>query len=264
MSFDESLQERLARQVSGVAIPRPETEFTPRSPGGRHPRTMEIHGVPVAIVDPHNEAFYFWALARRELREAPLLIHVDSHSDMASVQRAPFFKNAFDKPIEEARKDELWRYTRLLFINDFIEAGVVEGLIKPDAAWFDPWGHGGNLHWYRHQAPQRYAMDHMNCEEIRYGHSPSGASTQRLKSHPLVWDIDLDAFSLCNPSTPGKTLQQKYVDKRFNRTFEFLRHCGRPSLVTIAESQTPETYCPPRHLDYVTEKTLEMLEEVLR
>jgi len=94
MSFDETLQGRVARHLFGVVVPLTEPEFTPSSPGGRHPRELEIHGVPVVIVDPHNEAFYYWTNYRTEKRdwraEAPTLIHVDAHSDMASAYENPF------------------------------------------------------------------------------------------------------------------------------------------------------------------------------
>ena len=229
----------------------------------RQPRYTMVHGVPIVIVDPHNEVFYFWALARRNLDEPAMLMHTDDHSDTAPTG-LPFFEEYAGKKIGEASSEQLWDYTQRLTISDFIEAAVVADLIQPDVVWFNPRSeyYQGQLVQYRHQAPDRYALEKVGEENIQRGQRPKNPF---LNSSPAIWDIDLDQFSGCHPRFPEVPFYGRMkVDEHVQRTTDFLRHCARPVLVTIAESQTPHMYCPPVDLKYVTEKTFAMLDEVLR
>lgn len=258
MSFDLNLQERLSDHLSGVAVPRPETEFIPRSPGGRHPRELEIHGVPVVIVDPHNEAFYYWAQARDWQVEAPTLIHIDAHSDTASADEK-LFSDYFKTSFRKASPEDCWRYTQELNIAQFIEPAAQYRVIKPTMFWYDA-GQPKPLQGYRHDRRGR-EMTHLWDETEERGWYKA---SYLLEKAPVIWDIDLDAFSLAVPGSSAVRTRPEYTQGFFRCTEAFFGKCAKPVLVTIAESQTPETYVPPSQLDSIREQTIEMLERLLQ
>ena len=57
--------------------------------GLAHLVTTTLAGIPAAIVDNHNHAFYFWsdALAKGTLMPGATLIHIDQHKDMRVPER---------------------------------------------------------------------------------------------------------------------------------------------------------------------------------
>ena len=57
--------------------------------GLAHLVTTTLAGIPAAITDNHNHAFYFWcdALTKGTLRPGATLIHIDQHKDMRVPER---------------------------------------------------------------------------------------------------------------------------------------------------------------------------------
>lgn len=215
------------------------------------PRELSIHGVPIAIVDPHNEAFYFWAKYCRGLDKPAFLVHIDSHSDAGSSRRHA------GKPLSEMNDKEAWQYTQELTIESFIEPAVRERLINPVVLWQDVVADMVNIY-----QPREGRLAFSHSFPLAHG-APPTELVGYLTPPPLIWDIDLDAFALCFPSTPERETAPADIEKRIGEARCFLSACARPNVVTIARSQTPETYCPPTQVDYVEERTLRMLDEVL-
>ena len=83
---------------------------------------IRFNGVPVVIVDNHNQVFYFWyeALAQGILQRGANLVHIDAHKDA----RVP------EQLFEGGDLEAVFRYTNeVLNVGNYIIPAQKEGLV---------------------------------------------------------------------------------------------------------------------------------------
>ncbi len=105
------------------------------------PVELQLNGIPTTIVDPHNEALYYWAKALREQHtpQPALLVHVDDHSDLYSANMSMTDVVGPGTNLIDAPLDQVWRFSQHLNIAAFIEPAVADGILLPTVFWHQPY-----------------------------------------------------------------------------------------------------------------------------
>ena len=229
------------------------------NPGGIE---LLIGDVPGAIVNNHNEAFYYWEEAG--LKDATLL-HVDAHHDMS------------DGTIV---KDPLNPYLQLSITN-FISAAFHYGIVS-SIYWFNPHSTQKYLQYLggrNENARKKLQTKEIDAHafelwvRILWSQEACGSNVHNglvISEDELdlgkkyILDIDLDAF--CCDRTIHGVYDWDYngVDGfkgRIEQLTGLLRPKPKPQLVTIARSQgnLPEpdkTYVPPHFVEVVQTELL--------
>ena len=220
------------------------------------PAELKLNGIPTTVVDPHNEALYYWVKAQREHGTKPaLLVHVDDHPDLYCANTHITDVIGPGRNLTDAPLDQVWALSQQFNIAAFIEPAVVEGIILPTVFWYQPYTK--TMRRYHHDPCSPKAIDFV----LFYERKVPPYSFSETPDGPFIWDIDLDAFSCLG----RKADSHDEIDKRLATTERVLGAFGeKPVCITLATSQTPERYLRKRDIDYVTEKTLDMLERITR
>jgi len=205
------------------------------------PRDIKIGGIEASVVDPHNEALFAWF--RLETLPA-VLVHIDKHSDMG----------------DEAKS---WNpsssWTHYVFnstnIANFISPAILYMLVGA-VYHFDP----------RKEFVRSFGRvdnrDLIKTPQVKeedgkiFWAKPYMADSERLSftdfccdlgnsKYPMILDIDLDAFSC----TDDRSENDSGIQERICLSLELITNIPKPSLITIARSQTPQAYCPPERVD---------------
>lgn len=230
----------------------------------RH-RQESVNGIPISIVDDHNESYRDWQEAGIQ---SATLLHVDAHSDMMADSCAPMSEVPLSNPLN---------YYKSLGISDFLSAAVHNGIVS-------------SLYWLNPHSPQRYLQDmgtvHENESRLPLktrvrdnriawdigARAPSNGQIIRPEDiqfeDPFILGIDLDAFC-CNKNIRFVDAAYSGVDHfedRIDTTIELLRGTStRPTLITIARSVSSEaesTFMPPDMVAAVQEYLLGKLRQL--
>ena len=213
-----------------------------------------INGIKTALINDHNEAFYWWC----ESKEA-ILFHVDGHDDMGEA-------NVYYK-ISQAH------HYRQLNIANFICPAVYHRIVS-QIYWLNP--HSIERTLINLGKPNTYFSERNIVENnddkyklYKYGWGSLDLSkieegegeilpldkVSILKERPLILDIDLDAFC-CHrketlsflPAELGEYQSTLGYEERVDKTMDVLAQLPRPNLITIASSQGDgrnRCYVPP-------------------
>lgn len=217
------------------------------------PETRVSNGVPVALIDPNNEAVYFWAVLWRHTQQPARLIHIDAHDDMITKGEGLRPHLPEGKDFRTATLEEIFRYVHHLGFASFLEPAVQQGLIYPVVQWMNP--HNNQAESYRYETEPYPHFRSLSLHETReaYEKLPEDA--------PLVVDIDLVGLS----SLRDESKAHAVIDRRIAIVETILSSLReKPACVTIAQSRTPIPYVPADTLGYAREKTLGMVERVTR
>ncbi len=101
---------------------RDEFDVLQQCKGLKHYVKSMWHGVPVIVVDNHNQVFYFWyeALKNGVLQSGASLVHIDAHKDA----RVP------EQLFEGGSLEDVFRYTNeVLNVGNYIIPAQKEGLV---------------------------------------------------------------------------------------------------------------------------------------
>ncbi|MFC1682051.1 hypothetical protein ACFL0X_00350 [Nanoarchaeota archaeon] len=212
------------------------------------PEEMLINDVPTTIVDPHNEAFFYWAMAYRKRCERGLeptrLIHVDRHAD--NYERDINVEGG----IKGCSPKKLWEIVREFRIAELIEPALKYGIIQEGHIWYNPWPH-----------PDRERI-HIRSTKLNERDHPTKRLIDFQDDESPIWlDIDLDAFD-CIKFGQSLTYSSGTIKSRIAITRDFLLQMPRPDLITIALSQIPVTYVNPKTVRKTLKMTLQMLQSV--
>ncbi len=230
---------------------------------------IEIAGIPVAIVNNHNEALYPWY--EHGIEDA-VLLHVDGHSDMAS--QADVTEQIDKKYAEETGIAN--------FICPAFHYGIVSSIY-----WLNPHSETHRLQdqGTRDRGNGRVSLEtevfdykqnkELNGKRIRWVQEYWDSDIRKmqiqkinLEKRVMILDIDLDAFCchkhVSNTTTPFDGVEYEGVEnyeQRIDETMDFLRQLKAPVLITIARSQGTRSsalqkYVPMEKVDAVQEKTL--------
>lgn len=218
----------------------------------------EINGVPVYIFDPHNEAFKYWL--EKVGRSRAMLLHVDAHADMGD------WVGLYTEPDADINL-----YIQFLQIDNFIAAGVHEGLIGDVFHVEFPYYEADDLKISAYMSLETAVRG----ENIRWKNDlksykkPFTREELFRKLHeaaqPVIWDFDLDAF-LCVDELKRHLSDadlRALFQARIDYLMEFLESLPKPALVTIAQSTEPEEWTPKAYVDEITSYFKEKLEKVL-
>jgi len=249
--------------------------FNPPKEWYTSPKETMIGSIPAVIVDPHNEVFPYWL----QVKNGPaLLLHIDKHPD--DTAGAPAFEEVKNGPNwskEQIAKAIVYSKNKLgnaRFICPAMNKGAIdrfywinprkdyfhlyeklnnETLTKGDSTF---WGDG---HW---KYPESDGRGWRSLSDV--------AAEVKISNLPVILDIDLDSFLdqrdsfdkydqiYKNPDKPFDV-----IDSRLRKIKTFLKQSGKkPALITIARSQTPETYTPHDKVDEIQRLTIEMLKKV--
>lgn len=245
------------RAVALMAIVR--SEQPPKRYGKQYtpPSELKVNGIPTVVVDPHNEALYYWVKALRE-QPAPrtaLLVHVDHHSDLYDANidvQAVIGSNATlaTAPLEQVRA-----VSQCLNIAEFIEPAVTDGILLPTVFWYQPYTKRMKKYCYSTSSRKLMQFTLFSDRKLPFYSFSDVPDGQR------IWDIDLDAFSCNSRKADGN----EGIDGRIATTERVLSGFGqKPVCITLATSQTPLRYLRKNDVAYVTEKTIAMLERLLK
>ncbi|MBI2134033.1 UPF0489 family protein [Candidatus Woesearchaeota archaeon] len=215
------------------------------------PKELKIAGIETIVVDPHNEVLFYWKSCFNG--EPFLVLHIDSHSDMV----------AWDvKPIDIAMKGNIdWRaYSQLhVGISSFISTAAYYGLIN-------------TLLFYNPRFPEYMAIYGLNAplknltklstNTINWvnGEPQTRAIIRfsnkyrdvKLSNTRIIVDIDLDGIVLEGHPNPNPEVS-------INSAMQWLAQFPKPNLITIARSQTPQTFAPPELVNEMEEKVVKAL-----
>ena len=242
------------RRATKLGIRYTSSQLGQGKTGYRTPVVRSLEGARVVVIDPNNEAVYFWARLWKYTKQPAKLIRIDRYSDMEKNDREPLrFSKGYT--FARAKPEHLFLYIHHLGDQSFLEFAVQNKVIQPHIVWGDPLTETSEVYGYRADADAPFYQ--LSPEEV--------ASQKELHdpSTPSVWDIDLVAFS----SVYDASHTQEDIDQRIAVAESILRKARaqqKPACVTIAQSQTPTPYVPADTLAYVRDKTLEMVERVLR
>lgn len=263
---------------------------------------MEIGGIPTAIVDGHQDVLPFWSHHLRG--RAANLLHIDTHPDTTGLPVGlRLYEDAIVPPQHEAL---LVEYVRIwLAEGNFICPADILGLIgaiyclnprwEPIFVFRDPkesekelprvQGKVGEraVGWVGPYADFSAVVPGWGMEGYVFGDidiyisRPREIIAGRLgedRTAPLILDIDLDAFECCLYPNEGEVPFDEY-QRRIRETFSYLRLLPRPTLITIARSQTHNRpwyadhfpglyldvgpYCPPHRVDAIQEEVIRNL-----
>ncbi|MCP3682773.1 MAG: hypothetical protein GY861_08800 [bacterium] len=228
----------------------------------------KIAGIPIAIVNNHNEALYPWY--KHGIEDA-ILFHVDGHSDMAG---GISFAEKIDKKYAKETLD----------ISHFICSAFHHGIVS-SIYWLNPHSEEKRLQdlGTRDTGNGRTSIktavfDYENIifkelsgKRIRWDNEFPDYDSENtptpekinLENRVMILDIDLDAFC-CH--THISNMRRSYdgvenYEQRIDDTMDLLRKLKAPALITIARSQGArpgglKTYVPMDKVDEVQKKTL--------
>ena len=256
------------------------------------PCEIGIGGIPAVVVDPHNEVFGYW-YNRFYGKEPATLVHIDAHEDDVCGVRnwdnnvgleLMSKRDVGDYPHQYAmRKLDCGSFIVPAFFYDLVSKGY---WLKPTAGGDPIQGFSGDVDIYdltdstakglkkaRIWNGSRGIIRKGNEKNPRYlisvgnGLTPEAneQNTAKFASmtgvSPSILDIDLDAFELQDPRgfVFYENGHRKYTDAKIKATFDLLAVLPRPDLITIARSQTPDAYCPPKSVDSIQERVVDGL-----
>ena len=211
------------------------------------PKALDICGIDSLIVDPHNEALLLWASLGIQ---GATLIHIDDHDDLQHGAAVPLdMRESYVKEVEIAH-----------FICPAVHEGIISEVyhVNPrtrviehySASALSTHEFNGQLFWDRQQGDVPFFR---RLEQHGRLHLLPGTKT--------IVDIDLDGIH--NMHHDDGYDCQFYLDN-ITYTAALLRSLPRPQGITIARSQTPETYVHPALVDRLQQGTVSMLREVYR
>lgn len=233
--------------------------------GYTSPMKIEIAGIKTWVVDPHNEVLPFWY---RLSRFPAILIHIDDHSDMSAGSRT--FENAKNE-YPYANITTLYDYAKnCLGIESFISVAMHDGIvggvyhIAPRHDTIRSYGRvqndefvgapktvvddSGRIKWQ----DDKFLPPHKIISEDELVQDISGTT------HPIILDIDLDAFHL---NQVDKQDQPYFV--QIAKIRRILERLPKPSIITIARSQTPTTYVSPMLVNRIQADCIDLLKKIL-
>ncbi len=242
------------RSATAMGIRYTRSAIRNRETDYQTPAIRSSNGTTVVVIDPNNEAVYFWHRIWRWTRKPPKVIRIDKYSNM---EKDPNTKPNFPLGVTfaTATPTQIFHYVHKLGDQSFLDFAVRHHFIQPFVTGGDP--DTGTFEMYSHEPTRNPPFYRLSEEEAvlqRQQHDPN---------IPCVWDIDLVAFS----SVYDASHDQGTIDRRIETAEAMLREARaiqKPRCVTIAQSQTPVRYVPVDTLAYVREKTLEMVERVAR
>lgn len=230
------------------------------------PRKIEIAGIEALVVDPHNEVLPFWYGLNKT---HSVVIHIDDHSDMNAGSRT--FDNA-KKEYPFADIVTLEDYARnCLGIESFISVAMHDrrvGAVYHIAPRHDRIRAYGRTQNDNVVGTPKTIVDEsgrIKWEDGKLLPTYEEISEEELvqdvsgTSHPIILDIDLDAFHL----NQVDSTDQPYSD-RLEKTRKLLEQLPKPDIITISRSQTPTTYVNPMLIHKIQTDCLSMLEEVYK
>lgn len=230
-------------------------------------RRIEIKSIPTVIADPHAEVLPLWM----EIQNGPaLLIHIDNHADMGS--GAPTLEQA-KKEYAYANIQNYTDYARTcLSVIRFICVAIHEKKVG-SVYWYDPrenyvksYGRVQNGSFLNQ--PITTVNKEGRIEWNSASNEPPSESIQIQEvqrdiasfNGPIIIDIDLDSF-LCTKDPVGQNPDVMF--ERLGKFREFIKSLGRkPTIISIARSQTPTLWTPPEKVDKIQNEVLKILNEV--
>ncbi len=221
-----------------------------------------IKNINTFIVDPHNEVLPFWYY----LNKIPsILIHIDDHTDMASGVET--FENAKKSHADIMTLEDYAKES--LDLGDFICAAIYNNQVKV----------------VYHLAPRRHSItaygqikrDRIigalkttvnNSGIIEWENNELFPDYKKISekelirdfesiTRPIILDIDLDAFH----SYWKDSLNESYLP-RIEKIRKVLNQLPKPSLITIAKSQTPNVCATPHFVKQMEEDCISMLKKI--
>jgi len=257
---------------------------------------FEIGGIPTVVVDPHHHVLPTWVEYFEGQKVN--LVHVDTHRDMGDIKEGcpkPIYDAWHGREIEigyNAKSvllpgdvDALDDYVvNVLWEGNYIIPAVHSGLInslyyfipnekvvgeflKP-FKWYVGWsqlttqplvvsGEIIGLGWRYKGERHTRSEEKLGCRPIPLDEAYS--ELQEVPA-PIILNIDLDVFGCIEPYTKHSDLSERAYKERFDKTFQFFEGLPqRPSLITIAKSQTPNTYVDPRKVNRFLRDTIDGL-----
>ncbi|MBT4166106.1 hypothetical protein HOE04_03650 [archaeon] len=234
------------------------------------PRSFSVGGIEGVVVDPHNEVFEFWYNAIKSNGEdsPAVLLHIDNHSDLSGGKR---IREDCRSVRDYSRRD--------LDIASFIAPAVYYGLVDK-IYWFDP--RNINMKVYGRNGKDNMFVDVDSNGEIiwqKWGRNIYAPMDEDVLNHNvlkkdlknfqgrIILDVDLDAFECIDDAEYNwKFGNYRLLDgkgnERLNKTLNLLRRLPRPSLISVARSQTPFAYTPTDRVDGIEKKLMKVLKKV--
>lgn len=253
------------------------SEATKESRKYTYPRSINISGIDTVIVDPHNEVLPFWYLKDKP---PATLIHIDRHAD--TLDCAESLESISDR-LGKTNVDSVGYAKYYHNVASFISAAIFYQLVS-SVYWINPIKYqilefgrkrkeddlkslvtmaDGKIVWDVDCYPRVPHVTTVSFDEMK--EDINGKS-------PIILDIDLDAFE-CVDDKDYKIKNYKSlglysllrrsigVSKRFEILAK-LSNLPKPERITIARSQTPQTYVPSSKVNYLEQKVIEELNKV--
>lgn len=225
---------------------------------------IKIKGIPAAIVDNHNESFYYW----QDVRDACFL-HVDGHKDLTDAV-----------PAENELSSD---YYLNLDITNFLCAAVHYNIIS-SLYWLNPHSYLRLLDFgCTEKKEDRQLLETTVVEDlvewaqylenILESRAIAGYVKEKMAvgKKQFILDVDLDAFSCLADveNAPKNHDAENGYDRRIQETAEFLKSYEKPSLITICRSQgiidgEMWRYVNPDLVDTVQDMFIQSLEEIYK
>ncbi len=225
------------------------------------PERLKIAGIETLVVDPHNEVLPLWF----GLKSPAVLVHVDEHQDMGMRVSFSYARKHGVKTIEDFSRNYLG-------IGSFIVPAILEGRVlaayhlAPRNSYIQAFG---SVSSDGVRSPFKPVLDKkifdkriidtaawqecLNSSRI----SEEDLASDLNSGHPVILDIDLDAFHLF----PEDKTEEPYAP-RLAWTKSLLERLPKPEVITMAYSQTPDCFVDPKLLPQLRRDCIEMLEGI--
>jgi len=243
----------------------------PREPCGYYtpPRSFKIAGIDSLVVDPHNEVLPHWY---KTPNPPAVLVHIDKHPDMDTINTTTF--ETVKKEWSWESIDSISKYAKhCISVSDFISVAIHYGLVGV-VYYFDPRednikAYGRVMNGELVNRPKTKENDSGMIKWNPETTSPIPQSISIIQSiedlskckYPIILDIDLDAY-LCTKDLNG---QDPSVAKiRFQNVEDVISKLPKPTIITLARSQSPTLWCPMDKVDHFERKTIDYLESLYR
>lgn len=195
--------------------------------------------VPTIVVRNHQDVLPSWKQLYGLTGESAVLLHIDAHPDM---NPAPYGGLALPDG-----------YERMLDCSQFIIPAAHYDLIS-EAYWLNPHAEPGKMFCdigMTDPVPGRRSLETKVMGGRIYWEDPAESpplplDTPLRRTHPLILDVDLDAFATKGKTNDGHSPLDGYVI-RIPFVLMLLEDDFAPDLVTIAKSGgswIPEDYIP--------------------